>query len=267
MGSHIREIKPDADTSYYFRVGLAGKCIEVECMYKETYRAYRDYADQKSEPDAYIKISYNDILETKRILSQDRIPNISVEEDNIAITYDTGHLEPLALQRKISDIMPSFNTYLMHGSVVAKDDYAYMFTAPSGTGKTTRTRLWLEEYPGSFVVCGDKPLIEIKENEAVAYGTPWGGKEGWNTNTKAPLKAIFLLERADDTQENTVEEIDIGKAFPFLIRQIYCPTDSVSIKKLITLFRALDGKTKIFRFRSTPTREAVRLAFETVEKG
>ena len=52
----------------------------------------------------------------------------------------------------------------MHGAVVAIDNKAYMFTANSGVGKTTRAKLWLNEYPDSIIVNGDKPLIKITEN-------------------------------------------------------------------------------------------------------
>ena len=31
-----------------------------------------------------------------------------------------------------------------------------------GVGKTTHTKLWLDNIPGSFVVNGDKPLIRAR---------------------------------------------------------------------------------------------------------
>ena len=155
------------------------------------------------------------------------------------------------------------DTFLMHGSVVALDNQAYMFTAPSGVGKTTRTRLWLDLYPDSIVVNGDKPLIKITSTEAIACGTPWCGKEGWNTNTMVPLRAIFLLERADEGEESSCEEISLGKAFPFLLQQTHRPEDPDLMRKTLSLLKSLEGKVKIYRFRSTPTEDSVRLAYET----
>ena len=134
-----------------------------------------------------------------------------------SVLYNIRGYEVLALNRIIADKMLGYNTFLMHGAVVAYRGEAYMFAAPSGTGKTTRIRLWLDEYPDSFVVNGDKPLIKIDNEKAYACGTPWCGKEGWNRNTIVPLRAIYLLERSDFSKKNKIEEVKIGEAFPDLL--------------------------------------------------
>jgi len=152
--------------------------------------------------------------------------------------------------------------FLMHGAVIAMDDQAYMFTAPSGTGKTTRIRLWQKQYPSSIIVNGDKPLIRISKDKIIACGTPWCGKEGWNTNTMVPLRAIFLLERSDE--RNSIEEISLGSAFPALLQQTYRPDESELMRKTLLLLKSLEGKVKIFKFRSTPTVDSICLAYETV---
>ena len=61
-------------------------------------------------------------------------------------------------------------------------------------------------------------------NEVIACGTPWCGKEGWNTNIMVPLRAVFLLERAE---EDSIEEISLGQAFA--ITDITTVAPSVSI--------------------------------------
>lgn len=108
-------------------------------------------------------------------LEASKLPPIEEWYEGVATTRFYGDIENEIIQKKIADVMPSFNTFLMHGSVVSLNNQAYMFTAPSGTGKTTRTRLWVDEYPSSIVINGDKPLIKVTEEDIFACGTPWCG--------------------------------------------------------------------------------------------
>ena len=70
-------------------------------------------------------------------------------------TVSPGYLESLAVYRKISEIMPEHDTFLFHCSAIAVDDQGYLFTAPSGTGKSTHTRLWRERFDGRAVMIND----------------------------------------------------------------------------------------------------------------
>ena len=151
----------------------------------------------------------------------------------------------------------------MHGAVIALDDQtSFMFTAKSGTGKTTHIRKWLENAPGAFVVNGDKPLIKIADTEAIAYGTPWCGKEHLNTNIGVPLRAIVLMERSED---NAIEEITFSQAFPTLLQQTYRPADADKMRKTLSLLSALNGKMKFYRFRFNNLKpDAFRVSYEAL---
>ena len=246
-----------------FVIKLSNVSIRVKTVYDTFYVNFHHYI-YDSKP--YKKTSIN-ICITSTILDQEerRLNRFNYNDNVDVVDYQRSkqEIEANAVYREICDEMPRFNTFLMHGSVIAKDGYAYMFTAPSGIGKTTRTRLWLDLYPDAIVVNGDKPLIKITSSEAIACGTPWCGKEGWNTNTMVPLRAIFLLERAEEGEKSSIEEISLGKAFPFLLQQTYRPEDPDLMRKTLALLKSLEGKVKIYKFRSTPTEESVRLAYET----
>ena len=58
--------------------------------------------------------------------------------------YSDIYLETMAVYRKIEDKLLDYDTILFHGSAVAVDGVGYLFTAKSGTGKSTHTRLWRE---------------------------------------------------------------------------------------------------------------------------
>ncbi len=240
---------------YFFYIRLAGVNIEVECISKRVYSDYIRYLAQFEKPDFVVSIDREKLLSEyssfSKKLSNTLNRHLSIELENI---------ESIVICRTIAIKILQWDAFLFHGSVLALNNNAYMFTAPSGTGKTTRTELWLNEFPSSLVVNGDKPLLKVATNEVYACGTPWAGKEGWNTNTMVPLRAIFLLERAE---EDSIEEISFSKAFFFLLQQTYHPSDPEAMRKTIQLLKALEGKVKFYRFRSTPTPESIRLAYET----
>ena len=236
---------------------------EIDCLYGSHFGNFKPYLKEFLNPDISFQISQEEIHHELLKHPEIHLPDVEVESDCVAITYDYGCLEPFVALNKMADAVVSFNTFLFHGSVVALDNQAYMFTAPSGVGKTTRTKLFRDLYPDSIVVNGDKPLIKITKTSAIACGTPWCGKEGWNTNTMVPLRAIFLLERADEKKVSSIEEVSLGKAFPFLLQQTHRPASPVLMRKTLQLLKSLDKKVKIYKFCSTPTEASVRLAYET----
>ena len=239
---------------------IAGLDIELCCPYGSALFQFEKYRSAFDRADISISISQKEIDDERTSHPETGTPDITIADERVAVTYDYGCFEPFVALSKLAGSLPDHDTVLMHGSVVAVDGQAYMFAASSGTGKTTRTRLWLDCYPGSRVVNGDKPFIRFLNGEILACGTPWSGKERWNTNVMVPLRAVFLLERGS---EDRIEEISLGKAFPELLRHCYRPEDPDAMRKTIGLLRAFEGRVRIYRFRSTPTRESVRLAYET----
>ena len=245
-----------------FKLSIASLSTEIRCLYGHSFYDFKNYRACFEVPDIEIDITQKELNEESLRHSENAAPDITVDCEKVAVTYDYGYLEPFVALQRFADALPALNSFLMHGSVVALDNQAYMFTAPSGVGKTTRMRLWLEAYPASIIVNGDKPVIQVREDGVFACGTPWAGKEGWNTNTMVPLRAVFLLERAE---KDSIEEISLGQAFPFIIQQIHRPDDPYAMRKTLNLIQALQNKVKFYRFRSTPTCEAVRLAYETAK--
>lgn len=245
-----------------FKVELAGQIIKIISKYEKVYSLCRDYLYLGNEKKEVLSININNEDIVKEFFSLNAsMPTKQNAHEYISSHY--GHLEALAVYNKIANKMPYFDTFLMHGSVVAQGNFAYMFTAPSGIGKTTRTRLWMKEIPNSFVVNGDKPLIKIVDNKTVlACGTPWCGKEGWNTNVMIPLRAIFFLERADENGKSFVSEITSSEAFISLLQQVHHPDDVNSMHNTLHLLKRMTRIVKFYRFQSTPTTEAIRLAYE-----
>lgn len=100
---------------------------------------------------------------------------------------------------------------MLHASAVVVDGWAYLFSADSGTGKSTHTSQWLDYFGDrAFILNDDKPAIRRINGSYQVFGTPWSGKTGQNVNTAAPLAGIAFLERS---QNNWITPMTPGEAF------------------------------------------------------
>ncbi len=88
-------------------------------------------------------------------------------------------------------------TLEMHSSVTVCDGRAYMFLAESGTGKSTHSRMWLENIPGSEILNDDNPIVRVHDDGSVkVFGSPWSGKTPCYRNASAPLGAMVQIRRS-----------------------------------------------------------------------
>ncbi|MBQ1289753.1 MAG: hypothetical protein IIY43_06050 [Oscillospiraceae bacterium] len=176
--------------------------------------------------------------------------------------HSDGYWETLAVYRKIAERMPAYDTVLFHGSCVAVDGAGYLFSAKSGTGKSTHARLWRELLGGRAVMVNDdKPLIRIDSNGATAFGTPWDGKHNLSSNMAVPLRALCILERSS---ENRIEPISAKEAFPVLLQQTYRPADTEMLAKTLQLVDRLAASVRLYRLGCNMELDAARLAYDAM---
>ncbi len=172
--------------------------------------------------------------------------------------FSFSELENTAVYRKIAEIMPSFDGFVFHGSAVAVNGKAYLFTAKSGTGKTTHTNLWLKNIDGSFVVNGDKPIIRVIDGEIFVCGTPWMGKEGMGCNKCVPLKAICILSRGT---ENKIEKVDFKNVVTNIIAQAYRPKNTEALMKTFKLIEYTGQNTGLYSLYCNMNDDAATTAY------
>ena len=134
---------------------------------------------------------------------------------------------------------------MTHGSTVAVDGNAYLFTAGCGTGKSTHTWLWRQVFGNRAVMVNDdKPFLKLAESGVLACGSPWSGKHGLDTNITVPLQGICILERG---KENRIERITPEEALPMLLHQSYCPLEAEKHVCFAELVNQLAAKTPLWR--------------------
>lgn len=211
----------------------------------------------------------------------DKVPLISVvptEEDLIRIQADfdrmdkaegrpphkrsSAYLENNAIHALLAEKLVDFGVLLVHGSALCMDGKAYIFTAPSGTGKSTHSRLWREVYGSRVLMINDdKPLLKISEAGTTVYGTPWDGKHHLSCNAYAPLEAVVELDR---DEYNHMEPMTGAEAFPLLMKHSYGSRDPVTMKKIMELRKRLLETVRFYRLGCNMSPEAARVAFETM---
>ena len=157
------------------------------------------------------------------------------------------------------------NGLRLHASAVEWQGRAYLFSANSGVGKSTHTRLWQKLYgEDAQVFNDDKPALRFLEGRWYAYGTPWCGKDGINQNKKVPLAGICFLQRGE---KNTIRTLAPGEAVPRVINQTNCVLDHrQDMELLLSHIDRLLRSVPIFLLECTPTLEAAKLSSETMSQ-
>ena len=239
-----------------FSMQAAGRVVAVSALYKATQKYCEAYLCD-GEPDFSVTITPQDIVfEQDKANKENELEGLPVHD------IAESMLERTAVQRKIAEGLFAFDTILFHGSVIAVDGEAYLFTAKSGTGKSTHTRLWREVFgERAVMVNDDKPILRFADGSVQVYGTPWNGKHCLGENICCPLKAMCILERGE---ENRIRKIAPREVLLMLVQQSNRPRDSKLMPKYMELVDALAGNVAFYRMACNMDPEAARLAYETM---
>lgn len=237
-----------------FCIRLADTVIRIEPLFDYIGEYCREYITEGQESFT-VRVEPEDID-----FERERSAKEAEREGRVDAEYSGAYLETLAVYRKIAEQMLAYDTLLFHGSVIAVDGAGYLFTAKSGTGKSTHTRLWRELLGNRAVMVNDdKPLLKITEAGVTAYGTPWDGKHRSSTNIAAPLKAVCVLTR---DAVNHIGEIEPREAYQMLLQQSYRPMDKASMMQTLKLIDGMMKHTRFYKLGCNMEPEAARVAFE-----
>lgn len=242
-----------------FRIKLADIVVGIEPIYSDMKVYCREYITEEAA-DFNLKIEESDI-DFERVRSKKE----AEREGREVLEFTDSYLETLAVYRQIAEKLPMYNTFLFHGSAIAVDDNGYLFTAKSGTGKSTHTKLW-REYFGehAIMVNDDKPLLKITADGVRVYGTPWDGKHRLSNNVSVPLRAVCILER---DAVNHIEEINAGEAYQMLLQQSYRPLNKEAVMQTLKLLDLLKAHVKFYRLGCNMESEAAKVAYSGMNGG
>ncbi|MBQ7379366.1 MAG: hypothetical protein IJW70_06750 [Clostridia bacterium] len=202
-----------------FCIKVADVCVEIDNRYCLVEDVCRDYIVKgECVPAFRVQISSDEV---HRMLSG--------ATWNLTAPMAESYLINRALCRKMAE----YDAYLFHSSVITYRGKCIAFSGKRGTGKSTHTALWREKLGKEVtVINGDKPLLALRNGELIAYGTPWCGKEGWQTNTSARLDAVVFLEQA---KINAINPIDKQTFTHKISEQILPPANRDTADKFVEL--------------------------------
>ena len=243
---HRRREKPIES----FCIKLAGVTIQIEHRYRYTRWICRDFVlPEGAAPDFTVSATDEEIE-----------AELSCEPQAAA-----SYCESLCVCRKICHKMPYYNAFLMHAAVVAVDGAAYIFTAPSGTGKSTHIQLWKDHFGDrAVIVNGDKPLIRVIDGAVYVCGTPWRGKEGWGGNYTLPVAGICVIEQSP---ENHIRKLSVSEASRHIFKQVLISRDSEeSFDRFWSLLNRMMTTVDIYLLQCNRDPEASRLSYLTMRR-
>lgn len=239
-----------------FTVSLADIPIRITCRYRENMDFLKDYLTDR-DPLLFIEPTQDDLNRIKQGFEQ-RAKQDSRQEQ----WYDESFLENNAIHALIAEGFVAHNVLLFHGSALSMDGQAYIFTASSGTGKSTHARLWREAFGERvWIINDDKPLIRLEAGRAMVYGSPWDGKHRLSRNAAAPLKAIVSLKRS---RTNRIRPMAKAEAFPVLIRQAFRSENPIVMAQILNLEKQLLEMADFYHLDCNTNPEAAKAAWEGI---
>ncbi|MBQ3658111.1 MAG: hypothetical protein II956_14915 [Bacteroidales bacterium] len=156
----------------------------------------------------------------------------------------------------------SKSTLLFHSSVIAYGGKGYMFLGKSGTGKSTHSRLWLQNVLGARLLNDDNPVVRIFSEEIKVFGSPWSGKTNCYKNEELPLGGIVLLSQA---KYNKISELKGIQAYAALIPSISGKRwDKVLADNLHKSETVIIEKIKMWHLECLPDNNAAILCKNTI---
>lgn len=152
--------------------------------------------------------------------------------------------------------------FYLHSSAVALNGRAYLFSGPSGMGKSTHTCLWQQCFEGVQVFNDDKPALRLIDGHWLAYGTPWCGKDGININMRVPLAGICFLKQAS---ENRIRRLTQQEAASRIISQtIHFFKNLNRLDLMLSHVDKLVRTIPVFELENRPEPAAAMLSYETM---
>lgn len=253
---HVQDVK--ADIVYKLQIlpedwKIQGKLIQnirKSCIYEYEEEYHRYFFWNVHTDKKYILLTHakNDFRQF----------NLYIQKESIRELLREFHFPPLM---SMEQVLLQYDTFQLHASVIEWNGNGILFTAPSGTGKSTQADLW-RKYENATIVNGDKSMIRKKGNHYFVYGSPYAGTSGIYTNISVPIRAIVLLSQAP---ENKIECLNGMDAFTKIYKESTVSSwDQEYVLKFTSLLIELIQKIPVFHLACRPDVDAVNLLKETL---
>lgn len=227
---------------------IAGLKVNMECSGRSEVQAEKYLIDYTDSPD--ITIKPNDEYVKKM---HEAYPDLSLDDCHY-----------IYLSKCLNKSLLDFDGLVLHSSAVAYENKAYLFSADSGTGKSTHTGLWKTAFEGAYIVNDDKPIIRLINGKFYVCGTPFSGSSALNENVIVPLQAICFIER-DQKNSITLMENKTSVIYKFLSQTIRRAGNEKS-EMILSLLDKILKEIPVYNLKCLPNIDAAILAHEIMSK-
>lgn len=227
---------------------IAGIIVEMNFLYERTKQQSIPYLIN-TDLDAQIKLELTQDFINKKTLEY---PHLTKDE-----------IEYIFLGQMFYRKILRFGGILLHSSAVVKDGVAYLFSAPSGTGKSTHTSLWLKKFDDAYILNDDKPAILFIDNKLYASGTPFSGKCDLSKNEIVPLQGICFIERSEN---NWIKPLDKKQAIFEILNQTERIPYQEDTLLILDLIDKVVSNAKIYKMGCNISSEAVDTSYNEMKK-
>ena len=235
------------DKAIDFKIKVSSLVVRLAGNHEETHNFCKEYFTDEENVDIFVSASDEDV------------------EGEIARHGGSGtrsYYEKIYLYRQLAERLPKFDRFVFHGVAVKVDGKGFVFSAPSGTGKSTHVML-LKKYFGDNVtiINGDKPILQVTDEGSIICPCPWAGKEGWQTKEEAPLSGIFLIKRAN---VSSIKKISPAEYLEELVLQAYLPENSEMFLKTLELMDKATKNVPFYLLECDISKSAAEASFEVM---
>jgi hypothetical protein len=236
--------------SNVFFIKMAGLTIKISSLYPLSKDLCKDYIIEPSENTDIDVCMYEELVKSE----------FEKSKEPTTLEYS----EFICIYRAIAEKLPNFGAFVFHGAAISYKDLAHLFTAPSGTGKSTHILLW-RKYLGKSVdiINGDKPIIKVTDSGVFVCSTPWAGKEGWQKNRTLPLDSITFLSRS---KEPSILKQTPQSCLNRIMNQVYMPKNPESLGKTLELIDIMLSRVPVYFLGCDISENSVKTAFEGLTK-
>ena len=231
-----------------FTIQIAGLVTRVHPMFSSTREYCRSYLSELA-PEFDVVVTAQDLVREQELAELE-----AMEEGLRLRKFSDPFLERAVIQRKIARELLSRNTVLLHGSTVAVDGAAYLFTAPCGTGKSTQAELW-RRYRNAQIINGDKAIVYLASEGVSVSSLPLCGSSGICRNVSGPVQAIVTLSQS---RENRICRLGGKDAVKALLSQLYVQRgEAEAVAGALALASGIAGRVPVFHLSCLPEVSAV----------
>ena len=185
------------------------------------------------------------------------------------VKYLSGKEKNIDYSRNIIDIMNienvlnKFNGFILHSSFINWQNNGILFSAPSGTGKSTQADLW-NKHENAEIINGDRAGVRNVDGVWSAYGLPVAGSSGIYKNKKAQISHIIVLRQGT---ENKLTRLSPRDAFIKIYSETTVHTwDDEFQNNILNMISDLVQNVPVYLYECLPDESAVEFLKEQIIK-